>query len=115
MENKKETPAQIAERALRNFKNDTPIPVLLDAVEKALSESIPIINSNEVWIPKPNERYCTVHPSVSVGKIFSPISLYWLDDRIDNRRLELGWVFRTMDEAQSLCDKLNEAIKDFVS
>lgn len=107
MENKKETPAQIAERALRNFKNDTPIPVLLDAVEKALSESIPIINSNEVWIPKPNERYCTVHPSVSVWKIFSPISLYWLDDRIDNRRLELGWVFRTMDEAQFLCDKLN--------
>lgn len=115
MENKKETPAQIAERALRNFKNGTPIPVLLGAVEKALSESIPIINSNEVWSPEPYERYCTVHPSVSDGKIFSPISLYWIDDRMDNRRLELGWVFRTMDEAQSLCDKLNEAIKDFVS
>lgn len=40
MENKKETPAQIAERALRNFKDDAPIPVLLDAVEKALSESL---------------------------------------------------------------------------
>ena len=112
MENKKETPAQIAERALRNFKDDTPIPVLLDAVEKALSESISIINSNEVWIPSSYERYYTVHPSISVGEIFSPISIYWLDDSIDNRRLELGWVFRTMDEAQSLCDKLNEAIKD---
>ena len=114
MKNRKETPAQIAERALRNFKDDTPIPVLLVAVEKALSESIPIINSNEVWIPEPNERYCTVYPSVSDEKIFSPISFYWFDDRIDKRRLELGWVFRTMEEAQALCDKLNEAIKDIV-
>ena len=40
MNNKKETPAQIAERALRNFKDDTPIHVLLDAVEKSLCESL---------------------------------------------------------------------------
>lgn len=113
MTNKKETPAQIAERALRNFKDGTPIPVLLDAVEKALSKSIVI--EPKVWVPDIDERYCTVHPSVSEERIFSPISLYWLDDSIDNRRLELGWVFRTMDEAQTLCDKLNEVIKDIVS
>lgn len=113
MTNKKETPAQIAERALRKFKDGTPIPVLLDAVEKALSESIVI--EPKIWAPDKNERYCTVYPSVSEERIFSPISLYWLDDSIDNRRLKLGWVFRTMEEAQTLCDKLNEAIKDFVS
>lgn len=112
MENKKETPAQIAERALRNFNNGTPIPVLLDAVEKALSESVANVKLNEVWVPDLYEMYCTVHPSVFTERIFSPISLCWLEDKTDNRRMELGWVFRTLDEAQALCDKLNSAIKD---
>ena len=55
MENRKETPAQIAERVLRNFKDDTPIPVLLDAVEKALYESI-----KEANLPKEKPTHVKV-------------------------------------------------------
>lgn len=113
MTNKKETPAQIAERALRNFKDGTPIPVLLDAVEKALSESIVI--EPKVWAPDMDEWYYSVDLSISDGKIFVPVNPCWKNCTIDKRRLELGWVFRTMKEAQTLCDKLNEAIKDIVS
>lgn len=113
MTNKKETPAQIAERALRKFKDGTPIPVLLDAVEKALSESI--VNEPKVWVPDMDEWYYTVNLSISARQIFVPCNPRWNNSTIDKRRLELGWVFRTMKEAQTLCDKLNEAIKDIVS
>ena len=214
MENKKETPAQIAERALRNFNNGTPIPVLLDAVEKALSKAIEIkkledptfdsedfkkgdflvayvpgyfkicvfINLSEKlsikdvfrgipagaylhfepiefpnlglmeklylpthlvrichaseedkefllnalnskgfdwdaekcrivelrWEPKEGDTVFVPHCSLLNGK-FKAVRSFW------NVIAELGrrdWVFRTEEEAQALCDKLNSAIKD---
>lgn len=216
MENKKETPAQIAERALRNFKNDTPIPVLLDAVEKALSESFeekksehPIFDSEDFkkgdflvgyvpnllkicvfinlketlsvqdvffgipafavlfynkfrspelqykgkvyfpknivrirhaseeekeclnkslkneglewdaekcelvkskWEPEEGDMVFTPYCNFYNGK-FKVVRHFWNDRAKFGRR---DWVFRTEEEAQALCDKLNEAIKDFV-
>lgn len=217
MNNKKETPAQIAERALRNFKDDTPIHVLLDAVEKSLCESLenkksehPIFDSEDFkkvdflvayvpdllkicvfinlketlsaqdiflgipafavlfyhelsspelkykykiylptnivriryaskeekeclnkklktenlewdaekcelvkskWEPKEGDTVFTVHWILNCGT-FEVARTFW------NARTVLGrrdWVFRTEEEAQALCDKLNEAIEDFVS
>ena len=214
MGNKKETPAQIAERALRNFKNGTPIPVLLDAVEKALCESLenkksehPIFDSEDfkkgdflvayvpnllkicvfinlketlsvqdvllgipafavlfynkfsspelqykskVYLPKNlvRIRYASEEEKVCLNKSLENKGLEWDSEKCElvkskwepkegdmvftphcifyngkfkvarhlwNDRAKLGrrdWVFHTEEEAQSLCDKLNEAIKD---
>lgn len=214
MGNKKETPAQIAERALRNFKNDTPIPVLLDAVEKALSELLEnkksehsifdsedfkkgdflvayvpgllkicvFINQKETlsvqdvlfgipafavlfyhelsspelrykykiylpinivriryaskeekeclnkklktenlewsaekcelvkskWGPEEGDPVFTVHWIINCGT-FEVARTFWYARTVLGRR---DWVFRTEEEAQALCDKLNESIKD---
>lgn len=217
MENKRETPAQIAERALRNFKDDTPIHVLLDAVEKALSESLenkksehPYFDSEDfkkgdflvayvpnllkicvfinlketlsvqdvslgipayailffnklrcpdfqykdkIYLPKnivrirhasEEEKECLNKSLKNEGiewdeekcelvkskwepeegdMVFTPHCIFYsgkfkVSRHLWNDRAKLGrrdWVFRTEEEAQSLCDKLNEAIKDFVS
>lgn len=214
MGNKKETPAQIAERALRNFKDDTPIPVLLDAVEKALSESLEnkksehsifdsedfkkgdflvayvpnllkicvFINLKEtlsvqdvflgipayailffdklrhpdlqykdkIYLPKnivrirhasEEEKECLNKSLKNEGlewdaekcelvkskwepkegdKVFSPHCIFYsgkfkVAHHFWNDRAKLGrrdWVFRTEEEAQALCDKLNESIKE---
>lgn len=214
MGNKKETPAQIAERALRNFKDDTPIPVLLDAVEKALSGSLenkksehPIFDSEDfkkgdflvAYVPNLLNIcvFINLKETLSVQDVLLGIPAYailffnklrqpdlqykdkiylpknmvrirhaneeekeFLNERLKNEGLEwdaekcelvkskwepeegdpvftahwilncgtfevartfwnartvLGrrdWVFRTEEEAQALCDKLNEAIKD---
>ena len=217
MENKRETPAQIAERALRNFENYTPIPVLLDAVEKALSESLenkksehPIFDSEDfkkgdflvAYVPELlkicvfinlkerlsvqdiflgipafavlfyNElswpelrykdkiylpinivriRYASKEEKECLNKKLKTKNIEWDAEKCElvsskwepkegdsvftphcifysgkfkvarhlwNDRAKLGrgdWVFRTEEEAQALCDKLNESIKDFVS
>lgn len=214
MENRKETPAQIAERTLRNFKNDTPIPVLLDAVEKALCESLEnkksehphfdsedfkkgdflvayvpnllkicvFINLKEIlsvqdillgipayailffnklrhselqykdkiYLPKNivRIRYANEEEKECLNKSLKNEGLEWDAEKCElvkskwepeegdlvfsaycnfyngkfkvvrhfwNVRAELGrrdWVFRTEEEAQALCDKLNEAIKE---
>ena len=112
MENRKETPAQIAERALRNFKDDTPIPVLLDAVNKALYEAACNNEPQGTWKPELDETYYSILPCVCDELIFEVVKCSWGNFTLDERRLKKGWVLRTKPEAQSLCDKLNDAIKD---
>ena len=59
------------------------------------------------WRPKYNDNYWS--PSLFVNE-FIPWMNSWKNSKIGNKRLEKGWVFRTEEECQAFCDKLDEAI-----
>ena len=65
-----------------------------------------------VLVPKTGQTYWTPSHVVFKGGIFKPNSFEWQDESGDHFLLKEGWVFRTEEECQQLCDKLNEAIKD---
>ena len=59
------------------------------------------------WTPKVEEDYYT--PSWD-GYVFEPHLYGWDEDEFDFKCHSMGRVFRTKEECQAFCDKLNEAI-----
>ena len=43
---------------------------------------------------------------------FEPYLYGWDEDEIDFKLYEMGWVFKTKEECQSFCDRLNKAIEE---
>lgn len=61
------------------------------------------------WKPKFEEDYYT--PSFNIFE-FEP-HLYRCDeDETDSKLFEMGWVFKTKEECQAFCDRLNKAIEN---
>lgn len=59
------------------------------------------------WKPKGNELYFTPDFFYSW---FTHGECRWDNDRADNARYNNGWVFRTKEECQEFCNRLNDAI-----
>ena len=59
------------------------------------------------WIPNTKEYYYKIN--LERAEIV-PLKTCWSDDWLDNAYYDKGWVFRTKEECQKLCDRLNEAI-----
>ena len=59
------------------------------------------------WKPEYKENYWSpaLYNNGFVKWMYS-----WQNSEFDNKRLEKDWVFRTEEECQAFCDKLNEAI-----
>ena len=64
------------------------------------------------WKPKYDDNYWSVSLK---GVEFMPLEHFWQNSEIGNKRLGKGWVFRTKEECQAFCDKLNEAINSVKS
>lgn len=60
------------------------------------------------WKPKGNELYFTPDFFYSW---FTHGECRWDNDRADNARYNNGWVFRTKEECQVFCNRLNQAIE----
>lgn len=43
---------------------------------------------------------------------FEPYLYSWDEDDIDSKLYEMGWVFRTKQECQAFCDRLNKALEN---
>lgn len=67
---------------------------------------------NADWMPKKDETFWSPARDHFVGCVFVPGKVEWVGDELDHRLLKKGWVFRTKEECQPLCDKLNEAIEN---
>ena len=67
-------------------------------------------NANGKWIPAKDDNYWSPDFDEEFGT-FAPTELTWYEDGVDLQTHSRGWVFRTKEEAQALCNKLNEAIK----
>lgn len=59
------------------------------------------------WKPKYKEFYFRI---IFEHAVIIPYRTYWTDDRIDKAYYQKGWVFKTEEECQEFCDKLNQAI-----
>lgn len=59
------------------------------------------------WTPKYNDTYWSL---ILHEAEFKPWNYTWQNSVIGRRRLGKGWVFRTKEECQAFCDKLNETI-----
>lgn len=76
--------------------------VILVTPVKALSKE-----EEEKWKPKIGEDYYT--PALDTVK-FIPFLYGWAKDETDLKLSNNGWIFKTEEECQSFCDKLNAAI-----
>ena len=88
------------------------IDLLLDVLSKAGYFWDPIgckLIKNK-YEPKNRERYFAPDFCATVDPPFSAIMYEWQGLDYDMDLLKKGWVFRTKEEAQALCDKLNKAI-----
>lgn len=63
------------------------------------------------YVPEMGEWYFSPFIDVAADPPFSDIRNEWHGLNYDMDLLKKGWVFRTKEEAQALCDKLNEAIE----
>ena len=63
------------------------------------------------WKPKEGEVYYypwfNTHPY-----IFMPCKSTWYETNSEITALKIGWVFRTKEECEAFCERLNEAIKE---
>ena len=59
------------------------------------------------WTPKDGEDYYT--PSLDTVK-FVPFLYEWNRDETDLKLSNKGWVFKTCEECEEFCDKLNAGI-----
>ena len=59
------------------------------------------------WKPKYNDNYWS--PSL-FDSVVVPWKTSWQDSKVGNKRLEKGWVFKTKEECQEFCNRLNDAI-----
>ena len=65
---------------------------------------------NSPW--KKGELVYVVSSASGLSKVFFPFSSsYAVTNTMENRE-KRGWVFKTEEECQAMCDKLNEAIKN---
>lgn len=62
------------------------------------------------YVPKEGEYYFGPDFDAIKESPFYVVKHEWEDDNFDMCVLKKGWVFRTREEAQALCDKLNKAI-----
>ena len=60
------------------------------------------------WKPKCTDTYWSF---TLKDAEFIPLAYYWHNSEIGYKRLGKGWVFKTKEECQAFCNKLNEAIK----
>lgn len=60
------------------------------------------------WRPNLKDTYW--YP-LSYTSHFNPFYFKWFDSDFDRARFESGWCFRTEEECQAFCDKLNQAIE----
>lgn len=81
---------------------------LFNAKVKEFNEA----KEDTIWRPEKDEEYWTPARDQFVGCVFAPGKVKWVGDDVDSRLLKKGWVFRTKEDCQPLCDKLNEAIKN---
>lgn len=59
------------------------------------------------WKPKEDEKYFM--PAFdSSGFHIRPF--FWIDSRVECKYYDMGWVFRTKEECQEFCNRLNDAI-----
>ena len=66
------------------------------------------------WKPKFHGTYYC--PFYTGGKdLFHPEEETWLDYSADTLMFNLGWCFKTVEECQGMCNKLNEAIRKLQS
>lgn len=89
------------------------IDLLLDVIQKAGYFWDPIgckLLKNK-YEPKYKERYFAPDFDASDESPFSAIMYEWQGLDYDMDLFKKGWVFRTEEEAQALCDKLNKAVE----
>ena len=60
------------------------------------------------WKPKEGELYWT--PLFDVNELFDSFDLTWREEREGLAILKRGWVFRTEEECQEFCNRLNDSI-----
>ena len=62
------------------------------------------------WNPKSKDTY--YHPQYFGCKdLFIPKDDFWIGHGVDSLRLNYQWCFKTREECQAMCNKLNEAIR----
>lgn len=92
-----------------------------DDCRPATEEEIKLFNAkvkeyenhkDTAWQPEKDEEYWSPAREHFIDCVFTPGKVEWIGDDVDCQLLKKGWVFRTKEECQPLCDKLNEAIKN---
>lgn len=63
------------------------------------------------WKPELHRRYFAPWINMYGSVSFFRDILEWENDSIDKGLFEKGWVFKTDEECQEFCDKLNQAIE----
>jgi hypothetical protein len=61
------------------------------------------------WKPKIGDDYYA--PLYTNNKVFSPCGYSWCNSLFDTNLQNRGWVFRTNEECEAYCERLNEAIE----
>ena len=64
---------------------------------------------NAPW--KIGELVHIVCAETGCSKVFYVAPMFYADTKMMENRVKRGWVFKTEEECQALCDKLNEAIQ----
>lgn len=64
------------------------------------------------WKPKYKEFYFKI---IFEHAVIIPFRTYWTDDICDKAYYQKGWVFKTKEECQEFCKRLNQAIESVKS
>ena len=88
------------------------IDLLLDEIRKAgyFWDPIGCKPLKNKYAPKMGEYYFAPDFDVTAESPFYSVRHEWEADSYDIGILKKGWAFRTKEEAQALCDKLNKAV-----
>jgi hypothetical protein len=62
------------------------------------------------WKPKIGDDYYA--PLYTNNKVFSPCCYPWTNSRFDTNLHKKGWCFKTKEECEEFCQKLNKAIME---
>ena len=62
------------------------------------------------WKPFKGECYCA--PSLSESLSFFAYIFKWTDSHYDNNIYNIGWCFKTKEECEAYCQRLNQAINN---
>lgn len=60
------------------------------------------------WMPKFNEEYFI--PSFTIADKFSPCTIIYSNDNIEDDYISRGWAFPNEEKCQQFCNRLNDAI-----
>ena len=61
------------------------------------------------WKSKHKEFYFRI---IFEHSVITPFRTYWTDDSIDNAYYQKGWCFKTKEECQEFCNRLNKTIEN---